>query len=84
MINCKGCERSGRGLILRYYPRIFLERPSNSTKNLSQDSRSSTRDLKLGPPEYEAGVFRKVDLGVVVTIDIFIIILSAMLNRNNV
>jgi hypothetical protein len=26
------------------------------TKNLSQDSRSPGRDLKPGPPEYEAGV----------------------------
>jgi hypothetical protein len=27
-----------------------------NTKNLSQDSRSSGRDLNPGPPKYEAGV----------------------------
>jgi hypothetical protein len=47
---------SGRGLILRYYPGICLEGLREITENLSQDSRSSCRDLKPGLPEYEAGV----------------------------
>jgi hypothetical protein len=42
---------SGRGLILRYYPGICLEGLRETTENLSQDSRSSGRDLKPGLPE---------------------------------
>jgi hypothetical protein len=34
---------------------ICLEAPRKSTKILSQDSRSSARDLNPRPPEYEAG-----------------------------
>jgi hypothetical protein len=41
--------------ILMYYTSIFLEGLEKITKNLSQDSRSPSRDLKPGPPEYEAG-----------------------------
>jgi hypothetical protein len=48
---------SGRGIILRkYYPSIFLEGMRKTTKNTSQDSRCPGRDLKPGPPVYEAGV----------------------------
>jgi hypothetical protein len=47
---------SGRGLILRHYPSICLEGLSQTTKNLSQDSRSPGRDLNLWLPEYEAEV----------------------------
>jgi hypothetical protein len=39
-----------------YYPRIFLDKLRKSTKNLSQDNRSPGPDVKLGSPEYEAGV----------------------------
>jgi hypothetical protein len=49
-------ERSGRGLILRYYPRIFPEGVRKAMKNLSQDSRSAGKDFNPGPTEYEAGV----------------------------
>jgi hypothetical protein len=46
-------EGSGRGLIkgtIRHFPRVTEE----TTKNLSQGSRSSGRDLNPGLPEYEA------------------------------
>jgi hypothetical protein len=42
---------------LRHYSGIFLKELRKTTKNLSQDSRSSGRDLNPGPPKYEAGVF---------------------------
>jgi hypothetical protein len=48
-------EGSGRSLILRYYPGIFLEGPRKITRNLSRDSRFAGRDLNPGPPEYEEG-----------------------------
>jgi hypothetical protein len=38
------------------YPGIRLEYLRETTVNLSQDSRSSGRDLNPGPPEYVAGV----------------------------
>jgi hypothetical protein len=41
---------------LRYYPAICLEGLKKTMKTLSQDKRSSGRDLESGPPEYEAGV----------------------------
>jgi hypothetical protein len=34
MMNWKGLEGSGRGLILRYYPEICLEVLTKTTKNL--------------------------------------------------
>jgi hypothetical protein len=56
LIKCVGkdVEGSGRDLLLRYCPSIFLEELRKATKNLSQDSRSAGRDLNPGPPEYEA------------------------------
>jgi hypothetical protein len=47
---------SGRGLILRYYPDIRLEGLRKTTKHLSQDSQSPSRDLIAGPPAFEVGV----------------------------
>jgi hypothetical protein len=38
------------------YLGICLEELRKNTKSLSQDSRSSGRDLNLGPPEYNAEV----------------------------
>jgi hypothetical protein len=52
----KDLAGSGRGLILKYYPRIRLEELRKTTENLSQDSRSSGRKSNPWPPEYEAGV----------------------------
>jgi hypothetical protein len=49
-------DGSGRGLILRYYSGIRLEKLWNTTKTISQDNRSPGRDLKSGPPEYKAGL----------------------------
>jgi hypothetical protein len=55
-MNWKGFRRGGRGLILRYYTIICLEELRETTKNLSQDSRSAGRDLNPGLPDYEARV----------------------------
>jgi hypothetical protein len=52
----KDSEGSGRGLILRYYPRIHLKGLRKTTKNLNQDSWSPGQDLNPRPPEYESGV----------------------------
>jgi hypothetical protein len=49
----KAVEGTGRGLIVRYYPSLRLEKV---TKNLSQNSQFPGRDLNPGLPEYEAGV----------------------------
>jgi hypothetical protein len=49
-------KKSGHGLLLRYYPGIFLEGLRKATKNLRQDSRSPGPDLNPGSPEYEPGV----------------------------
>jgi hypothetical protein len=49
----KDFERSGSALILRYYPGIRLEILRKTMKNLSQDSRSPSRNFNPGPPEYE-------------------------------
>jgi hypothetical protein len=49
-------EESGRVLILKGYPGIFLEELRKTTKNLSQESRLPGRDLILVTTEYEAGV----------------------------
>jgi hypothetical protein len=49
----KNVKGSGRGLILRYYPRIDVEGLTETMKNLSHVSRSSRRDLNQRPPEYE-------------------------------
>jgi hypothetical protein len=48
-------EGSGRGLILRYYCGIRLER-LRKPRQTCQDSWYSGRDLNPGPPEYKAGV----------------------------
>jgi hypothetical protein len=47
-------EGSVCGLISRqaYNPRIVLEGLKKTTKNLSQDSLSQSRDSNPGPPEY--------------------------------
>jgi hypothetical protein len=49
-------KRSCRGLILRYYPDIRLERLRKAKKNLRQDSRTPGRDMNRALPEYEVGV----------------------------
>jgi hypothetical protein len=49
----KDVEGSGRGLVFRYYPGIFLERLMKTTENLSQDSRFPGRDLNSRPAKYE-------------------------------
>jgi hypothetical protein len=49
----KDLERSGRGLILMYYPGICLEGLETTTNNSGQPS---GLDFNPGPPEYEAGV----------------------------
>jgi hypothetical protein len=53
MMICKGFVRSGRGLILRYYPGIRLEGLKKNTNSIRMTGR---RVLNPGPPEYEAGV----------------------------
>jgi hypothetical protein len=45
-------EGSGRDLMLRYYPGIFLQGVRKTTKPLSQDSWSLGRYLNPGPPGY--------------------------------
>jgi hypothetical protein len=52
----EGKVASGRGPTLKHHPGIRLEGLRKTTKNLNQDSRSSGRELKPGPPEYDAGV----------------------------
>jgi hypothetical protein len=49
-------EGSGRGLILTYYPNIWLKGLRKNHEILRQDSRSPGRDLNPGIPEYEVGV----------------------------
>jgi hypothetical protein len=53
MTNWKGCGKKRPWPNLRYHPGIFLEELSKATKKLSQDSRSSGRDLNPRPPAYE-------------------------------
>jgi hypothetical protein len=48
--------RSGRDLILRYYPGICRRETEENHESLSYDSQSSVQDLNPRPPEYEAGV----------------------------
>jgi hypothetical protein len=55
-MNGRDMEGSGRGLILILYPDICPEDLRKTTINLNQYSRSPGRDLKSGPPEYEAGL----------------------------
>jgi hypothetical protein len=43
-------------LTLRYDASIFVEGIRKSMRYLSKDNRSPVRDLKAGPPEYEAGI----------------------------
>jgi hypothetical protein len=40
---------------MRYYSGKCLERLKKPTTILSQDSQSSSLDLNVGPPDYEAG-----------------------------
>jgi hypothetical protein len=49
-------EESGRGLILRYYPSIYLVGLTKAMKTLIQDSRSLGRDLNPVNPECVAGL----------------------------
>jgi hypothetical protein len=44
---------------LRYYPGICLEELWKTTKTLIWQTLSLGPDLKMGPPEYKAGVIRK-------------------------
>jgi hypothetical protein len=56
MMNWEHVEGIDRGLILRYYPSIYLEWLRKSLETLSQDSQSSGRYLNPRPPEYVAGM----------------------------
>jgi hypothetical protein len=53
-MNWKGYERKRPWPNLRCYHGICLEGLRETTKNLSQDSRSPGRDSNSGPPEYKA------------------------------
>jgi hypothetical protein len=55
-MNWKGCEWEQLWLNLRCYLGICMEGLRKTTKNLRQDRRSPSQDLKLGTPNYEAGV----------------------------
>jgi hypothetical protein len=48
-------EGSGRGLIPGITPE-FAGKTEEDHESLSRNSRSPVRDLKPGPPEYEAGL----------------------------
>jgi hypothetical protein len=50
----KGFGRKRWWLNFKVLPGILLKGWWKTTKNLSQDSRSPSRDLNLKPPEYEA------------------------------
>jgi hypothetical protein len=56
-MNWKVCGRNPSWPNLRYKTDICLQELSKTTKHLIQDSWSPGRDLKPGPPEYEAGVY---------------------------
>jgi hypothetical protein len=56
MMNWKGCGRKPSWPNVSSNPDICPEGPRKTTKNLSQDILSPSRDLKLGPSEYEAAV----------------------------
>jgi hypothetical protein len=52
----EGRNGNGCGLIFKVLPQHFpVGSENNHQKNLSQDSRSPSRDLNPGPPEYETG-----------------------------
>jgi hypothetical protein len=55
-MNWKAFGRMRPWLILRYYHGIRLERLSETTKYLSQESLSPGRNLNPRPPEYKARV----------------------------
>jgi hypothetical protein len=55
ILNWIRCERKRSWPNLMYYPGIYLEGLCK-TRNLHQCSRSPDRDMKPGPPEYEAEV----------------------------
>jgi hypothetical protein len=57
-MNWKGYERKLSWPNLRKYPGIFLEGLMKTMKNLSQDSRSLSWNLNLGPPKCGEGVQR--------------------------
>jgi hypothetical protein len=52
----KDFKGSGRGIILRCFPGIRLDGLRKTTKPLSQDSRSPSRDLNPVHPKYETGI----------------------------
>jgi hypothetical protein len=52
----KWCGRKRSWPNIKYYPGIFLEKLRKTTKDLSQDMRSTDRDLNPGSVKYEAGV----------------------------
>jgi hypothetical protein len=56
MMNWKGCGMKWPWSNLKYYPGICLEGLRKTAKNLSLDSLSLGRDMRPGPPEYDAGV----------------------------
>jgi hypothetical protein len=52
----KGCGRKRSCPILIHYPNIIMEALTKSNAQHSQDNWCQARDLKLGLPEYEAGM----------------------------
>jgi hypothetical protein len=56
MMKWKDFKGIDSDLISRNYSGIRLEGPRKTTKTLSQDNQSPSRDLDTGPPEYGAGV----------------------------
>jgi hypothetical protein len=52
MMKWQGYGRKRSWPDLRYYPGIFVEGLRKTTKNLSQESRSLSRDLNSGPADY--------------------------------
>jgi hypothetical protein len=52
----KNMTGSGRGLVLRYFPGIYLEGLKKYTKILNQDERPLDRHVNPGLPQYEAGM----------------------------
>jgi hypothetical protein len=56
MMNCKLFGRKRYLPNFKYYHSSILEGLTNTTENLSEDSRSLDRDLNSGLSKYESGV----------------------------
>jgi hypothetical protein len=62
MINWEKFWKKRQWSNLKYYPGIYLEGLRKMTEILSQQSRSSGRDLNSGPPEYDVRVLYEHDV----------------------